>query len=267
MFLGTPCFITSMTGGPGLRSTGQPLGCWAITGQPLGTGQSLVCCWLVLDSVASTPQWIRQPKPRGCPVMHGAEQNNKSYQRLNLSHAVLMSWVALYLPVIDDNPAIHKILCYSHSGPKAFQVVTFVFQVFICFQVFTFPRGLSSFDFLCECGLLDEIDPPAVRVSNAANPRPEHGRRREKCRRMVCRLRAAPPKKKPPTKKKKKRTRHTKPREEISDEWAPETAKYSGKKKHKKVVAVTWVGSAAAGRLAEGKKSQCTTFFNVISSV
>jgi hypothetical protein len=25
-----------------------------------------VCCLLVLDSVTSTPQWIRQPKPRGC---------------------------------------------------------------------------------------------------------------------------------------------------------------------------------------------------------
>jgi hypothetical protein len=24
-----------------------------------------VCCLLVLDSAASTPQWIRQPKPRG----------------------------------------------------------------------------------------------------------------------------------------------------------------------------------------------------------
>jgi hypothetical protein len=23
-----------------------------------------VCCLLVLDSVTSTPQWIRQPKPR-----------------------------------------------------------------------------------------------------------------------------------------------------------------------------------------------------------
>ena len=27
-----------------------------------------VCCLLVLDSVTSTPQWIRQPKPRD--VMH-----------------------------------------------------------------------------------------------------------------------------------------------------------------------------------------------------
>ena len=25
-----------------------------------------VCCLLVLDSVTSTPQWIRQPRPRGC---------------------------------------------------------------------------------------------------------------------------------------------------------------------------------------------------------
>ena len=25
-----------------------------------------VCCLLVLDSITSTPQWIRQPKPRGC---------------------------------------------------------------------------------------------------------------------------------------------------------------------------------------------------------
>jgi hypothetical protein len=25
-----------------------------------------VCCLLVLDSVTSTPQWIRQPKPCGC---------------------------------------------------------------------------------------------------------------------------------------------------------------------------------------------------------
>jgi hypothetical protein len=32
------------------------------------------------------------------------------------------------------------------------------------------------------------------------------------------------------------------------------------KKKTIKVVAVTWVGSAAAGRLAEGRKSQFTTF-------
>jgi hypothetical protein len=27
-----------------------------------------VCCLLVLDSVTSTPQWIRQPKP--CDVVH-----------------------------------------------------------------------------------------------------------------------------------------------------------------------------------------------------
>jgi hypothetical protein len=25
-----------------------------------------VCCLLVLNTVTSTPQWIRQPKPRGC---------------------------------------------------------------------------------------------------------------------------------------------------------------------------------------------------------
>ena len=117
---------------------------WATTGHWAITG--LVCCLLVLDSVASTPQWIRQPKPRGCPVMHGAEQNNKSYQRLNLSHAVLMSWVALYLPVTDDNPAIHKILCHSHSGPvpEACQVVTFVFQVFYFFPSFyCFPEAFK----------------------------------------------------------------------------------------------------------------------------
>ena len=32
---------------------------WAATGER-------VCCLLVLDTVTSTPQWIRQPKPRGC---------------------------------------------------------------------------------------------------------------------------------------------------------------------------------------------------------
>ena len=28
-------------------------------------GSEIVCCLLVLDSVTSTPQWIRQPEPRG----------------------------------------------------------------------------------------------------------------------------------------------------------------------------------------------------------
>jgi hypothetical protein len=35
-----------------------------------------VCCLLVLDSVTSTPQWIRQPKPRG--VVHKVCMCNRS---------------------------------------------------------------------------------------------------------------------------------------------------------------------------------------------
>jgi hypothetical protein len=35
------------------------------TGYGLGTLCDL-CCLLVLDSVTSTPQWIRQPRPRVC---------------------------------------------------------------------------------------------------------------------------------------------------------------------------------------------------------
>jgi hypothetical protein len=34
---------------------------------PAGKRESeRVCCLLVLNTVTSTPQWIRQPKPRGC---------------------------------------------------------------------------------------------------------------------------------------------------------------------------------------------------------
>jgi hypothetical protein len=44
-----------------------------------GTRLERVCCLLVLNSVTSTPQWIRQPKPRGslaqgAPVFPGSSR-------------------------------------------------------------------------------------------------------------------------------------------------------------------------------------------------
>jgi hypothetical protein len=39
-----------------------------------GSSGERVCCLLVLNSVTSTPQWIRQPKPRDAPSSSGGEE-------------------------------------------------------------------------------------------------------------------------------------------------------------------------------------------------
>jgi hypothetical protein len=55
------------------------------------SGRWRVCCLLVLDSVTSTPQWIRQPKPRDVAIVGPTQKPCTTPSTLVTCHGCLFS--------------------------------------------------------------------------------------------------------------------------------------------------------------------------------
>jgi hypothetical protein len=99
-------------------------------------GGGSVCCLLVLDSVTSTPQWIRQPGPRGCVhdvyvfVCKRVLERSRVSQPLNLRLCLLQHSDFLTSPrAVNTRSSCHfspsRSLCRSppapHTGPPFFE--------------------------------------------------------------------------------------------------------------------------------------------------
>jgi hypothetical protein len=84
-----------------------------------------VCCLLVLDTVTSTSQWIRQPKPRGCVFVFVCKYvlgRSLPTHPLNLLLCLLWHFDFLTSPhVIPTRSGCHpnsfRLLLHSTSSP------------------------------------------------------------------------------------------------------------------------------------------------------
>jgi hypothetical protein len=77
-----------------------------------------VCCLLVLDTVTSTPQWIRQPKPRGCVFVFVCKYvlgRSRATQPPNLRLCLLRHFGFLTSP--------HAIPTRSGCHPNSFRLL------------------------------------------------------------------------------------------------------------------------------------------------